>query len=401
MSVRSFVAQDSFPQFSSYFQQCWWFARDSDFTKGWRERFWRLSSVHLVKRLSSRDAANQCQGNDGKSSERGRSRRPRRSPSPVVDSRRMCRSNEHPDPHQPAFLSRQTSCRPPLRRRWAVSKPPSQLWARTQTRRCWRHSRTLSKQHGQSPVRLQWGCVWIAGETSSRQGRGGFQPGSGRESEAGSRTLRGFGAIGNVACRSSRSRSTPTTSCSESGNPPSGRRIFSEETACSTQYSVGDPECFVNASVRLRHVHGSRPVHSVRIEDRSFQSRVGSPERRTRWGFRGVRVGEASDPAPPSFFSPLQDSHSPFLTAPASRGGLRRSGVRVSQLPTFGRCGIWCGEWRASGRHSVGCVGIRPHSEWWRRACSIHASWGWERHRESDWQPTTEPYRCRGSRGRT
>ena len=36
---------------------------------------------------------------------------------PTVDSRRMCRSPEHRDPHQPASLSRQSSCRPPLRRR--------------------------------------------------------------------------------------------------------------------------------------------------------------------------------------------------------------------------------------------------------------------------------------------
>ena len=90
----------------------------------------------------------------------------------------------------------------------------------------------------------------------------------------------------------------PPNSSSKSGNPPSprgdpwtpsqvgqvevqhisGRRISIEETACSTQNSIGDPERFVNASAMwLRHVHGSRPVRNVRIEDRSFQSRVGPP----------------------------------------------------------------------------------------------------------------------------
>ena len=49
-------------------------------------------------------------------------------------------------------------------------------------------------------------------------------------------------------------------------------------------------------------------------------------QRRESW--RGIQ------PWASKFFSPLQDSYSPFLTVPASRGGLRRSGVRVSQLPT-------------------------------------------------------------------
>ena len=120
-------------------------------------------------------------------------------------------------------------------------------------------SSTVSRQCASSGGASEFLCpVCGEGETSSRQGRGGFQPGSGRESEAGSRTLRGLGAIGNVASRSSRSRSTPTTSCSESGNPPSprGDRGLQAELATLRCSTFQDDE----SSLKKRRAAPSTPL---------------------------------------------------------------------------------------------------------------------------------------------